>query len=74
MEQVMRNTLATMIRALRRDYKQMEDDRDIQYDLGYIRGLNYALSLYIDKEFWMYDIPEINRVNRCIESLTERVS
>jgi len=72
--QAMRNTLADMIRGLKRDYKQMEDDRDIQYDLGYIRGLNFALSLYIDHEFWEYKIPEIDRVNRCIERLVEKVS
>jgi hypothetical protein len=72
--QQMRDTLASMIRALKRDYKQMEDDRDIQYDLGYIRGLNFALSLYIDHEFWEYKIPEIDRVNRCIDRLVDRVN
>jgi len=72
--QQMRDTLASMIRALKRDYKRMEDDRDIQYDLGYIRGLNFALSLYIDHEFWEYKIPEIDRVNRCIDRLVDRVN
>jgi hypothetical protein len=72
--QAMRNTLASMIRALKRDWKRMEDDRDIQYDLGYIRGLNFALSLYIDHEFWEYKIPEIDRVNRCIDRLVDRVN
>ena len=71
--QAMRDTLASMIRDLKRDYKRMEDDRDIQYDLGYIHGLNYAISMYIDDEFWMYKIPEIDRANRCIERLVEKM-
>lgn len=71
--QQMRDTLASMIRALKRDYKKL-DDRDIQYDLGYIYGLNYAISLYINHEFWMYEIPELKRVNRCIGILFDRVS
>tara|TARA_R100001377_G_scaffold15056_1_gene7663 strand:+ start:4561 stop:4794 length:234 start_codon:yes stop_codon:yes gene_type:complete len=71
--QQMRNTLASTIRALKRDHEGL-DDRDIQYDLGYIYGLNYAISLYINDEFWMYEIPEINRVNRFIGRLFDRVS
>tara|TARA_B100001123_G_C14367142_1_gene653332 strand:+ start:238 stop:477 length:240 start_codon:yes stop_codon:yes gene_type:complete len=71
--QAMRDTLASMIRDLKRDYKRMEDDRNIQYDLGYIYGLNYAISLYINHEFWMYKIPEIDRANRCIERLVEKM-
>ena len=71
--QQMRDTLASTIRALKRDYKKL-DDRDIQYDLGYIYGLNYAISLYINHEFWMYEIPELKRVNRCIGILFDRVS
>ena len=71
--QAMRNTLADMIRALKRDWKQMEYDQDIHYDLGYIRGLNYAISLYINNEFWMYKIPEIDRANKCISRLSERI-
>ena len=71
--QAMRNTLADMIRALKRDYKRMADWGDIQYDLGYIHGLSYAISMYINDEFWMYKIPEIDRVNRCIERLVEKV-
>tara|TARA_B100001123_G_scaffold187911_1_gene214833 strand:+ start:149 stop:307 length:159 start_codon:yes stop_codon:yes gene_type:complete len=52
----------------------MEDWGDIQYELGYIHGLSYAISMYINDEFWMYKIPEIDRVNRCIERLVEKVS
>ena len=34
--QAMRDTLADMIRSLKRDCKRVSDWGDIQYDLGYI--------------------------------------
>ena len=71
--QAMRDTLADMIRSLKRDCKRVSDWGDIQYDLGYIHGLNYAISMYINDEFWLYKIPEIDRVNRCIGRLVEKV-
>ena len=63
-----RTDLADAIWALRRDYKSMSEEQ-IQYDLGYISALGYAinkcidkefcqLQKCIDKEFYQYDISE----------------
>ena len=42
-EKEIRTTLATTIRALRNDHKVMEDEREVTYDVGYIRALYYVL-------------------------------
>ena len=64
-----RTDLADAIWALRRDYKSMNEEQ-IQYDLGDISALGYAINKCIDKEFYQYDIPECNRINRVVERIT----
>ena len=42
-EKEIRTNLARTIRTLRKDHKDMEDEREITYDMGYIRALYYVL-------------------------------
>ena len=37
-EKEIRTNLARTIRTLRKDHKDMEDEREITYDMGYIRA------------------------------------